>query len=421
MRALCLHRVVAIYPVGTPLLHSAVGRYFSSFNTSLEHLGSVQPGWQGWHLLQDSTATMSHVMSTTGFVNHPAFSNTQVGQQLNALYTDEACHARAKGCLEDAHYAKVRAAGGLPSEQPFDPAALDNCTEIAALAQSYRKEAESQLNPEVWCLRDAVACMCTHLSSLNLVDGECNAIGCCFALSFRRTLTTESKTGREMYKCRLGHTHSYMYNQVKMQSLKTEQRRAKLNKTLPRPPVELLRAANNTLELESLLEGEVTATDTQISFLNMPRDDCNSIFISREWVRSSAGQAILAEMESHVPLLTFFTLFGRLLASPAEVAACARYFPTQLSYRRHHSAPFVDTIFFNRSEARGGHGNNASAGASQRGSTTSFALTMPTSVYTQTSAYEQRLRATEGRSLSGRVNQGWITRVTCSTLPAALL
>jgi len=407
MRALCLHRVVAVYPVGTPLLHSAVGRYFSSFNASLEHLGNVQPGWQGWHLLQDSTATMSRVMSTVGFVNHPAFASTRVRQQLSYTYSDEACHANAAEIVREAHIARVIAAGRSPAEHEFDPDLEVNKERIRALAQRLRQEAENALSQDVWCLRDAIACMCVHVHSYKLI-GECNSVGCLYAFSSQSTRKKHSSAGREMYKCRRGHIHSYMCDQVKLKCMQNERKKAKLNKTSPRPPRELIRSARNTLELQNLLEGEPTATDTQISFLNMPKDDLNNIVISRNWLISPAGQVILKDLERQIPLLKFFTLSGRMLASPSEVTACRKYFPTTptLKLYRHKSAPLCDLVFHKRAIL----GDDSS-------DMVRFTLTMSASVHKHIVEQEERLWAAKGPSITGPVKPS-LTAIVPS-VPAA--
>ena len=158
LRALCLHEIIAVYPVGTPLLHSAVGRYFSSFNSSLSHVNNVQAGWQGWHLLHDSLATMSRIMSTVGFLNHPAFTSTRVQEQLSTYYNDDVMQEQAQAHFEDEHDAAVHASGGNTADTPFDPS--KHKQQITERARMMRHQGEDRLDPTTWCLRDALASMC---------------------------------------------------------------------------------------------------------------------------------------------------------------------------------------------------------------------------------------------------------------------
>jgi len=169
--------------------------------------------------------------------------------------------------------------------------------------------------------------------------------------------------------------------------------------------MELLRAASNTLELERVLEGGLTASDTQINFLTMPRGDQDHTYvdISRHWMRSSVGLKVMEDMRRGLPLFTFFSLFGQMLGSLPEVLACARHFPTSATltaYRRPAPSPFVDLAFFRRNSEGVQH---------------EFRLTVPAPVYQQVQQHEFHLRKTEGRSLCGLANPSWRNRA----LPAA--
>jgi hypothetical protein len=171
--------------------------------------------------------------------------------------------------------------------------------------------------------------------------------------------------------------------------------------------MELLRAAENTLELERLLERGLTASDRQISFLNMPRNSLDHTYVdsSQAWVRSAVGVKVMEDMRRNVPLFTFFSLFGQTLASLPEVLACARHFPTcaALTIRRHPApSPFVAMSFLRLSE----------------GVRHEFRLSMPAPVYEAVIQHEIRLRATEGRSLSGSTNPRW-RRVLPASAPAS--
>jgi len=161
--------------------------------------------------------------------------------------------------------------------------------------------------------------------------------------------------------------------------------------------MELLRAASNTLELERVLEGGLTASDTQINFLTMPRGDQDHTYvdISRHWMRSSVGLKVMEDMRRGLPLFTFFSLFGQTLASLPEVLACARHFPTSATltaYRRPAPSPFVDLAFFRRNSEGVQH---------------EFRLTVPVPVYQQVQQHEFHLKRTEGRSLCGLTNPNW--------------
>ena len=170
LRSLCLHQVIAVHPVGTPLHHSVVGQFFSSFNASLQRLQSGQAGWQGWHLLQAPSLTMSSLMSTVGFLNHPSFSSIQVREQLEE--TD--WRARADYWLEEEHYQAVQAAGKRPAEEPY----VAQEAQLAARARALQDDARSSLLPDAWCLRDALACMC--IRPYAEAEGECDVLTCAF-------------------------------------------------------------------------------------------------------------------------------------------------------------------------------------------------------------------------------------------------
>jgi hypothetical protein len=397
MRALCLHEVIAVYPVGIPLLHSAVGRFFSSFNASLNDLQSAHAGWQGWHMLHDPADTMSRVMSAAGFINHHAFESTHVRQQLNNMDDDPVVlQACAESDIEDEHHAASLAAGRSPRDWPFDAAA--HADAIAARAQHRRQKAEARLDPRVWCLRDALACLCVHMLPHAAVEqgGECNATTCRLANTARGTrVEVEPETGREMHRCRRGQTHSYMTDHVKGQHLKAERKRAKLAGCMPRPPKELLRAACNTADLERLLQGKVTATDTCISFLDMPSDDWNCLWISRAWVlESKAGRAVMEDMRRCIPLYRFFALSTRMLATLPDVLTCNQHHPMsfkQVYIRNNTSSSLLNVTFVRH------HTHNACD------MLTPFRLVLPDATFEQVRQYRTSLRATQGRSLTGQV------------------
>jgi hypothetical protein len=101
-------------------------------------------------------------------------------------------------------------------------------------------------------------------------------------------------------------------------------------------------------------------------------------------------------MERQVPLLTFFTLFGRMLATPSEVAACGKHFrqlrsTAALSYDKRQSASFVDMLSLRRRTI--GSGSNTVTDWIK------FDLTMPTSLAksykVRLPKFEERQRATE--------------------------
>lgn len=379
VRALCLHEIIAVYPVGTPLLHSAVGRYFSSFNVSLDHLNNVQAGWQGWHLLQDTSATMSHIMSTAGFLNHPAFASTKVREQLPTCYDYDVLYAQAQAHLEEEYDARAHAAGKCLEDCPFDP--TGHKEQVIARAQFMRQNAEDSLNSTTWCLRDALASMCVHMRPRSLIEGECNTITCLFANAPQRSRVIQPGTGREMYKCHRGQLHSYMVHDVKEVYLKAERRRAKAAKCMPRSPLELLRSAQNTLDLMHLQDGGITAIETNISFLDMPADDWDILYKSRAWIMSTEGQVMMNNLRRQIPLWKFFTLFARMLGSRWNVESCRTYFPfaknsPALSYS---AAPSFVAMHFLKDHV------------DQPGYRSRFDMTMPKTVWEEVMLNERQL------------------------------
>ena len=184
-----------------------------------------------------------------------------------------------------------------------------------------------------------------------------------------------------MYKCHRGQLHSYMTHDVKEHHLKAERRRAKLAKCQPRSPMELLRSARNTLDLERLQDGEITATDTYISFIDMPRYDWDNLYRSRDWTKSAVGQVLMDNIRRQIPLWKFFTLLTRMLGSRSDVEACTTYFPPakNLPARSYSAAPSFVATYFLREHAE------------QPGYWSRFDLTMPTSVWEQVMQNERAL------------------------------
>lgn len=327
---------------------------------------------------------MSHIMSTVGFLSHPSFTSTRVKEQLSGSYDEDALEAQAASHFEEEHDSAVHTAGKDPADCPFDPTKFKE--QITARARMKRHEAEAILDSTTWCLRDALASVCVHMQPRGPDEGECNFITCRFANAPRGARMIRPGTRREMYKCHRGQLHSYMTSDVKQAQLRAERRQAKLAMRLPRPPLELLRSAQNTLELEQLQDGEITATDTQIAFLDMPQDDWSILYTSRAWLKSTVGHATMDSMRRQIPLWKFFNLFPRMLASPWEVEACATYFPAAQKSRAfsYTAAPSFLGMNFLRDHA---------------GYRSLFDLTTPKSVWEQVLKNEKQLKLLKGRSV----------------------
>jgi hypothetical protein len=413
VRVLCLHEIIAVYPVGIPLMHTAVGRFFSSFNASLDHLQSVHAGWQGWHLLHDPAVTVSHAMSAAGFINPPVFGSTRVREQLTQRDSDEdTLRIRAQHAVEDDYDAASCAAGRNTKDWPFDAASHTDA--IAARMQCIRQQAEAKLDPTEWCLRDALACLCIHMHPRLEIErgGECNAVTCLLANSPQnRPVQRQPETGREIYLCRRNQTHSYMAGHVRAEQLKAERKRAKQANCLPRAPLEMLRAAGNTVELQRLMQGELTATETHISFLDMPSDDWDVLRTSLEWFKSALGRSVMEDMRRRIPLYRFFALSACMLGTLQDVLTCVKYSPKHAKSFRYKNCPLVQMTFVRH------HTFTAKSCTTKLQST--FLLTMPEATFQQVMQHDKRLRATEGRSLTGDVNPRWIVTPSVAQLTQA--
>lgn len=88
-RALYIHRILDVFPLGTPLdvyLHS----YFSSFNASARTLGCSASGWHAWRVVGHSNVSIATVAETLGFLPHPELdADVEVNVPVDHWDTDE--------------------------------------------------------------------------------------------------------------------------------------------------------------------------------------------------------------------------------------------------------------------------------------------------------------------------------------------